>query len=381
MASSPPKLLFVLSQDYGELFNALYFAAGAPFTSVFALPPRLHQVNERTLPVAAHVYRTAEELAEIVDRERPDVVMLFSGYLFVVNKLLTQVALASLLNEWRGRGIRLVTSDPSLGLIAQGGELFQTHFAAAPLLAEHFRWLSDALAGAYHVYLASDGIETNRRHGSYFNPSHVLGVTELERRAATLGTWSAIDRTKRRWLFILSPEDDAIQAAALGRKEFARDLAARLRDVEQAGRQSVLIAPSACLNAVQATGIAPANLIALSGCGYLRFMLLLYDAEHVFYWNLFSASMLGRVINQQTVFTFAPGHLAHALREIRVLGSRHFFLGEEPTMLNLADSLDADRLTELAATQHLHLLGPVCRYLAQSPTPTQLVETILAETP
>ena len=61
---------------------------------MFAFPPRLHQVNERMLPVAAHAYRTAGELAEIVDREQPDVVMLFSGYLFVVNKLLTQEAVA-----------------------------------------------------------------------------------------------------------------------------------------------------------------------------------------------------------------------------------------------------------------------------------------------
>lgn len=381
MDSAPPKLLFVLSQDYGELFNALYFIAGAPFTSVLALPPRLHQVNQRMLPVAAHLYRTAGELADIVDREQPDAVMLFSGYLFVVNKLLTQKALAGLLAEWRGRGIRIVTSDPSLGLIARGGELFQARFAAAPILADHFAWLSEAFAEAYHVYLAPDGISTNRRYGSYFNPSHVLSATELERRAATLATWSAIERTKRRWLFILSPEDDAIQAAALGREDFARDLAARLRETEQAGRQPVLIAPSACLQAVQATGIAPASLIALSGCGYLRFMLLLYDAEHVFYWNLFSASMLGRVINQQTVFTFAPGHLAYALREIRALGSRHFFLGEEPTMLNLAEPLDADRLAELAEAQHAHLLAPVSRYLAQSPTPVQLVESILTETP
>jgi len=142
----------------------------------------------------------------------------------------------------------------------------------------------------------------------------------------------------------------------------------------------VLIAPAACLQAVQATGIAPANLIALSGCGYLRFMLLLYDAEHVFYWNLFSASMLGRVIHQRTVFTFAPGHLAHALREIRVLGARHFFLGEEPTMLNLDEPLDVDRLVALASTQHARLLEPVSRYLAQSPTPAQLIDSFLSET-
>lgn len=380
MPSTRPKLLFVLSQDYGELFNAVYFVAGAPFEAVFALPPRLYQVNERALPVAAHVYHRAADVLEIVAREQPDVVLLFSGYLFVINKLFTQEEFAALLNELRHRGVRTATSDPSLGLIARGGAgLFRDHFPAAAQLAPHFAWLAESLADAFHVYLAPDGIDTPRRHGSYYNPRQVFSIAEQERRAAKLATWSAIDGSRRRWLFILSPEDDAIQAAALGREGFARLLAERLRDVAQAGRQAVLIAPQACLQAVRATGGAPADLVALAGCGYLRFMLLLYDAEHVFYWNQFSASMLGRVIHRMPIFTFAPGHLTNALREIRELGSRHFFLGSEPTFLAMNAPLDAERLAALATAQQEQLLRPVSEYLAQSPTPEQLVESILRE--
>ncbi len=378
MSSARPKLLFVLSQDYGELFNALYFAAGAPFSSVFVLPPRLYQANERTLPVPAYDYRSGNDISDIVSRERPDLIVLFSGYLFVINKLLTQEELARLLDAWRSQGLSIVTSDPSLGLIAGGSAgLFQEQFPGATALGPHFDWLAEQFADAFHVYLAPQGIATNRRHGSYFNPRHVLDAVEFERRSAMLATWSAVDRARRRWLFVLSPEDDGLQAAALGRAAFATRIAERLRDAANAGRQAVLIAPAACLAAMRETGLAPTDFIGLSACGYLRFMLLLYDAEYVFYWNLFSASMLARVINQQPIFTFAAGHLVHALRRIRALGAQHFYLGEEPTSLMLNEPLDAEQLAGRADSQQLRLLAPVSRYLAQSPTPEQLVSTIL----
>lgn len=378
MSTARPKLLFVLSHDYGELFNALYFAAGAPFSVVFVLPPKLHQANERTLAVPAYSYRSAADVSAVVARERPDLVVLFSGYLLVINKLLTQDEVGRLLDAWRSQGLPVVTSDPSLGLISGGSAgLFQAGFPGAPLLGPHFDWLAAGLTEAFHVYLAPLGVDTARRHGSYFNPRHVLDAKELARRAAMLATWSAVDRTRRRWLFVISPEDDALQAAALGRAMFAKHLAERLRDAASAGRQAVLIAPPECLAAVREAGLAPADFIGLSACGYLRFMLLLYDAEYVFYWNLFSASMLARVMNRQPIFTFAPGHLVQALRRIRDLGARHFYLGEEPASLALHAALDAKRLDGLAHSQQLRLLAPVSRYLAQSPTPEQLVATIL----
>lgn len=371
------KLTFVLSNDFGELFNALYFLHSSPFEATLLLPPRLMQVNQGTLPFPAQSYQLAADIAEAVERTAPDAVVLFSGYLLVLNKLLTVEELQGLLDAWRRRGTRIITSDPSLGLIAQGGGLFQERFAGARALTEHFAWLRDQLADAFHVYLAPGAIEIERDHGSYFNPLTILSDTDRARRAATLATWSLLDRERTRWLFILSPEDEALQVAALGRAAFTHLLTQRLLDVSNAGRQPVLIAPAATIAAVRATGDTPSGLIALSGCGYFRFMLLLHDAEYVFYWNQFSASMLARVLQRQPIFTFAPGHLVHALREIQELGSRHFYLGLSPTALDLAESLSETRLSELALRQLESMLKPVSEYLAQSPTPEQLVRSAL----
>jgi hypothetical protein len=372
-----PRLLFVLSQDYGELFNAMYFAAGGAFETVLLMPRRMHQANHATLPYACHAYENAAEIAAHVERFRSDAIVLFSGYLFVINKLLTEAELASLLSTWRARDIPLVTSDPSLGIIPRGAAQFPPQFAAAEAMRGHFRWLAEQFADVLHVYLAPKGIDGPQRRASYFNPSAKLDASDRARRANTLATWSAIEPGRPRWLFVLAPEDDALQAATLGRERFAEQVASRLRDAERAGRQAVLIAPSACLATVKERVGEMPGLITLSACGYFRFMLLLLDAEFVFYWNQFSASMLARVINRQPIFTFAPGHLVNALTEIRAVGTAHFYLGGEPTALDADEVLDAERLAELAETERRELLDPVADYLAQSPTPSEVVAQIL----
>lgn len=373
-----PRVLFVLSQDYGELFNAMYFAAGGAFETVLLMPPRMHQANKGTLPYRSYAYRNAQEIAALVELASPDVIALFSGYLFTVNKLLAEDDLARLLTSWRQRKRILITSDPSLGLIPRGNVQFREHFAGAAMLGAHFERLAREFADLYHVYLAPRGVDAPGRQGSYYNPRGVLDESERARRAATLASWSEIDSARSRWLFILSPEDEALQTAAVGRSRFAESLAARLRDAAQAGRQPVLIAPATCLKAVKARLGELPHFIALSACGYLRFMLLLLDAEYAFYWNQFSASMLARVLNRQPIFTFAAGHLDHAMTEIGELGKRHFYLGEAPTLLDVTETLAVDRLAELADDERRRLLEPVSAYLAESPRPSQLISNLLA---
>jgi hypothetical protein len=67
----------------------------------------------------------------------------------------------------------------------------------------------------------------------------------------------------------------------------------------------------------------------------------------------------------------------NALREIGDVGSKHFYLGGEPTALDAGGSLYLDSLSVLAETERRELLAPVAEYLAQSPTPSELVARIL----
>ena len=84
MGETRPRLLFVVSNDYGELSGAMYLAMGGAFEVAMALPPRLHGANERGLGYRSYRYQSVEDVMGIIGRERPDVVLMFSGYLYAV---------------------------------------------------------------------------------------------------------------------------------------------------------------------------------------------------------------------------------------------------------------------------------------------------------
>lgn len=91
----------------------------------------------------------------------------------------------------------------------------------------------------------------------------------------------------------------------------------------QHGRQPVLIAPAPCIDALRASGRAT-DAILLSFCRHDVFRQHLLDAEHAFYWNVFSNSILARVMNGLPVLFLARPH-----------GPRHAaaLRGRAPTLL------------------------------------------------
>ena len=81
------KLLFVLSNDHGELSNAMYLVTGGAFETVLLMPERLFALNTSGLPGRAFRYGSVQDVIGCVDREAPDIVFLFSGYLYGINNL------------------------------------------------------------------------------------------------------------------------------------------------------------------------------------------------------------------------------------------------------------------------------------------------------
>jgi hypothetical protein len=134
-----PKLLFLLSSDYGELSNALHFLRGTGLDATLLLPVRLFDANRDTLQVRSRPYATLGDVVEALARERPDVVFLFSAYLYAINGILALDAVEALLTELERRHVCVVTSDPFLGLLrADGGSLFSEQHPQRQWLQDHF---------------------------------------------------------------------------------------------------------------------------------------------------------------------------------------------------------------------------------------------------
>lgn len=346
------RLLFLVSNDYGELSNALYVLRGTGLNATLLLPERLFEANGNGLGLRARRYGALADVLDALDRERPDIVFLFSAYLYAINGIFELPQVEALLGELRRRHLRVVTTDPFLGLLlAQDASIFSERHPQQRALTDHFTRLASQLRDVAHFYLVpSDGL-TGERKLSVFN-SHVMSTpASMPERRARLAGRLAVDPQRPRWLFLLASEDYAAQIMRLGQERFEALLLERILDAARAGRQPVLIAPQACIDSLAGTGGAVPGLILLSFCAHELFTDLLLEAEYVFYWNMLSNSLLIRLVNRLPVLFFDRGHLAYAMPALLELGQRTYFPGAELRLLDQRETLVAAALLELTTAQ------------------------------
>lgn len=368
------RLLFVLSNDYGELATAMYLLAGQAFEPVFLLPDRLLALNRGALPGAAYRYGSAPEIIEHVERERPDVVFLFSGYLYGINDILPVEAVEALVEALARTGHPVATTDPFLGVLSTlDASTFSDRHPRQRWLLEHFARLARLFRTIPHLDLVDIGAAAGPPRVSVFNAASLLPPGGLAVHRKRLGHVLGLDPEAPRWLFVLSAEDYAGQRSLWGGARFDEILIARLQETVRQGRQPVLVAPAAGLAAVRLRAPAIEGVVAVPFCGYDLFTALLLDAEHAFYWNIFSNSIPARVLNHRPVFFFDPGHLARAIPPLAEAGLRHYYAGTEPPYLDRSAPLEAGELGQLAQRQE-RTLGPARAAFRRSPTPSALVE-------
>lgn len=373
------KVLFFISRDYGELFNAVYFSTGADFESVFLLPPSLHAVNSDVFESPVYLYEKAADVRNAIEIESPDLVLLFSGYLYVVNKVLqTEKSLTNILDFMEQRNIPYATSDPSLGLLTDVSEtLFNDRHPRYRWMIEHFSRLAEILADKTHLYLAPRGLNSKAPHLSYFNSRFALDSESRTAVAQRLAATGFYPRDKATWLFILSPEDYNVQAYIHGAAAFFQLVCSRLDDAVKAGRQAVLIAPPNFVERYRNAVRHDESISIIASCSFSEFMDRLVDAEYAFYWNQFSASIVGRVLNRAPFFTFDKGHLAYAMKPLFDVGVGHFYPECSLRRLDLEASLREDEMLKLARHQMENVVEPMRSNFADGVDPNLVIERLI----
>ncbi len=371
-----PKLLFVLSNDFGELSNALYFTLGTEFRATFLLPERLFVANRDSIPHPVLCYRTTHDILAAVERDRPDLVGLFSGYLYAINGLFEPDDLEAMVRALQGRRVRLVVSDPFLGILAQLDDTtFSERHPRKAWLTEHFVRLWRVFAGVPHLYLVPMEGCTRPPCVSFFNSSIVAQRAAI---AGRIAQGIPAEPTRPRWMFILSAEDYGGQVGLYGRPQFNGMLCKLLRQSVRAGRQPVLVAPKNCVDAMGTADPPVEGLVALPFCSHATFLACLLEAEYAFYWNVFSNSIPARVMNYLPVFLFDSGHLVRAIPPLSAVGMERYFRNAELPFVDMGAELSAARLAPLAARQ-AETLEIARENYRRSPSPEQMVECLLAD--
>jgi hypothetical protein len=379
--------LFVLSKDYGELSMAMLFLQGQEFAgrSILMLPEPVYSTNKASLPAPVSPYRSLEDVLAVVASHEPDLVLLLSGYLFSNDGLLSPESLERLIRHLRDRGCAVLTSDPFVGLASR---LTGAHIDARMLLAGKgplTRWVTrlgwsllardkkimrrrslDDLVHLYPTWSAPrDAGDDGVRRVSFFNPAILVPPEDPP-------------VSRGRWLYVLSSTDLEIQHRLWGAGAFTGLVLRILKRTLDRGRRPTLIAPSIVAERLSGEIPVAAGVELLSFCPYADFVSRLLEAEYVFYWNVFSCSLLVRLANERPVFFFDRGHLSRTIKPFyEVALSRHFG-SWEPVYLDPERPLDLGELEELAGQQRT-ALSTIRKRWEASPSPTELLDQLLEE--
>ena len=372
-------MLMVVSRDFGELSFALTFARCPALRATLLLPDNLYQPGDALDGVPAILYRGIDDVRSAVQSLQPDVVMLCSGYLFAIGGLFDRKAVSALIDELNQRGIPVLTSDPFLGLpFAAPSRPFGIALPGGAAMASHIIDLAAVLKDCTHVYMAPCAdLQSPRRLSCGWPPALLRGHSATGR-ATRLQALSVPLRDDGFWLFVLSGEDFQLQIRQRGEREFFELLGARMADAHRAGRTPVLVAPAACIRGLTAACPATRKALLLPFCVHQQFEALLLGAEHAFYWNHLSHSLLARFINVLPTWFFAEGHLLRAIPDMRNVFQETFYPGFAVVDLDMRTALLPDVLPRLAAATRTARNALACRYEAML-QPDALIQQVLEQ--
>jgi hypothetical protein len=342
--------LFVLSSDYGEFVTANLLSRGQPFERSFALPAALAPQAaglERAAP-----YASVAELRSIVEHERPDAVVLGSGYLFAINGLFGPEALAELIAALRGQGIAVATTDPWLRLphprlTIHSMRLGGVDAAQTEKVRALQRRLEQILSGVPHLL----AVPAPDAHACY-NPA----FAQRPRPAAG----------HDEWLFVLSQQD----LNYLSGEALFQSLRERLAELLTNPRNKLRFIGPAPLGRFLAAEFPAAEYLGLTG--FAAFEAALLRARVVAYWNALSASALYCLYHGVAPVFFGRGHQAKVCDGLYEHAVEHVYRGEAPAMLRLDAPFETDAGALIEARGLPGWLDRMRRDYARLPQPAEV---------
>jgi tetratricopeptide (TPR) repeat protein len=394
---SAPRLLFILDDDYGELTTLMYLVLGQPLLAqtMVLVPDRLFEKNADALPGRIHRYVSVEDILQLVDRHRPEVVFLCSGYLLPIHRLLALEELEHLVTSLRERGCRIVTADPFLGVLSQQDardlitidvpkrvedELFRRRLEQAKKREEERLWTDLSACerlfkDTYHLYPANCDLPPHQptvrdaRNISFFNAQLVYPEPLFRERGG-----------RPHWLFILSRTDYEAQVLFETPLVFIDLVAEKLAQTLAAGRHPILIGPNDMIDALGHRFSTADGVDTLAYCSFSQFMSLVLSAEHAFYWNVLSHSLLIRLFNKLPTIIFDRGHLVRNVPAMYERVVQWYYQGWQPTLVDHNQALTLDTVSAWAAP-YLRNADRIREGFQRARSPVAMIEDVLSGEP
>jgi len=346
------KILFIFSNDFGELVLLRLFSFGQPMHIHVALPHRLY--NHFDLPnVTKILYKNTNEIKTYVEKIEPDTVVLYCGYLIAPNNIIPYSDFHALLDYFNQRDIPIITSDPFLRFYehnnyeAEGNEF-------RPYIRNALKRLGERLADYPHIYC----VPFQSRTVQTINYSNQLkrdnNIYHLKR---------------KEWTFVLAWEDFAAFRFDDGH-DLLSIICPQLEEITRQHNITVnLIFPSDFINEIKKLIPNSKNIHYIEFCNIEKFESIIARSEIIFYWNLFSAStLLCRLYNKPTIY-LAKGHMELIYPGFFEYASRSWFPENPPEIIPLTKDFVSVVLSKLNSSSqndkaaifqpYYNLLSPV----------------------
>jgi hypothetical protein len=278
-----------------------------------------------------------------------------------------------------------VTSDPFLGLASRFPYVNPKN-PLEQILALPFGLVGEVLFGSLFPYLMRMGSSLKGIPHLYVvdpeEPGDVQRLTffnsHIRRNGREYGN-PAKDRADLRdpgdWLFVLANSEYRPTVNGV-ESDFVPLLAEKLRETLGENRRPVLIAPQACIDAL-ADDATLRKCVFLTNCDYNRYISLLLGAERVFYWNIFSASVMTPILNSVPTFFFGRGHVAEANGLMFEKGLARYYANCRLTYLDQKRALKQAELADHAVLQETQLFQPFFQNVCGLPSPEDVIRQLL----
>ncbi len=299
------KVLFITSQDFGELGLATFFARNQPFQSTFAVPAKKAAYFDEVVDIM-YAYSSVTELQRIIKNEAPDVISLNTGYLIVNGGLATMDEFQSFFEYLKELGCPVITTDPFVRVYDSYPECaFALDGRPLEALKTEITFLSDYLKDLPHIY-GFPCVSSLEKGFSFYNDRFCL--SEKDR-------WKDPEQ-KDYWLFVLGEIDYSLLLAKHG--EFLiTELAKRLTEICQNEQNRVrCVFPKRLAELLREPLSSLKNLQILDFVTLKTFEALVSESHVVFYWNVFSNSIMLCYYYDIPFLCFDKGHLASLSTEL-----------------------------------------------------------------
>ncbi len=373
--------VFLLSDDYGEIGNTLYLLKGQSFaqSSTLLLPARLYATNKMGLPGKTKIYRSVQDILTHLKNLHPNIVFLFSAYLFTLTRRFTFEELTQIVQLCQDLGCQIIVSDPFQGLVPTLSESdFSEDFPPKEWFLESTGQTYQLLKTFTHYYplpIAKTHDTADHACRSVYNPNIVLSASELETNSRRVRGNST---GKPRWLFVISAADYQVQCEKKYDEDVFINLVVRkLCQALEAGREAVFLGPETCIKGINQRLTSTHGITLLTFCPYMLFFALMLEAEYVFYWNVSTNSMVLRIANCLPMFFFDEGHIIWGIKSILQACTDNYYMGSPPTYLDISQDLTLDLLVEQAQVIQT-IMKQKCKELVNLPTPQDFINDILA---